>query len=59
MKFKNFTYNMTKELTKKLKDVNLEEWGYSKNTPEFIEIINRNSGEKRKVNKNEYGISTF
>ena len=59
MKFKNFTYNMTKELTKKLKDINLEEWGYSKNTPEFIEIINRNSGEKRKVNKNEYGISTF
>ena len=59
MKIKNFTYNMTKELTKKLKDINLEEWGYSKNTPEFIEIINRNSGEKRKVNKNEYGISTF
>ena len=50
---------MTKELSKKLKDVNLSEWGYSKNTPEFIELINRSTGERMKINKNEYGISSF
>ncbi len=59
MKFKNFTYKMTKELSKRLKDVNLSEWGYSKNTPEFIELINRSTGERMKVNKNEYRISSF
>lgn len=57
--FKKFTYKMIRELGKKVKDINLEEWGYTKNTPNFIEIINRNTGEKRVINKNEFGISTF
>lgn len=59
MKFKNFTYKMNKELSKKVKDININEWGYSKNTSEFIEIINRSTGEKRKIDKNEYGINSF
>lgn len=57
--FKKFTYKMIRELGKKVKDINLEECGYTKNTPSFIEIINRNTGEKRVINKNEFGISTF
>ena len=59
MKYKNFTYKMVKELSKKLKDINLDDWGYSKNTPTFIEIINRSTGEKKVVDKNELGIRNF
>lgn len=59
MKFKNFTYKMIKELSKKVEELKLDDWGYSKNTPEFIELINRHTGERKVINKNEHGIETF
>jgi len=56
MKFKNFTYKMKKELSKKLKDINLDDYGYSKNTPEFIELINRQTGERKVIYKDANSI---
>ena len=59
MKYKNFTYKMKVELKKKVKDLNLDKYGYSKNTPEFIELIDRDTGERKVINKNDYSIRGF
>lgn len=47
---------MKKELSKKLKDINLDDYGYSKNTPEFIELINRQTGERKVIYKDANSI---
>ena len=59
MKYKNFTYRMKVELKKKIKDLNLDNYGYSKNTPEIIELIDRNTGERKVIYKNDYSIRGF
>ena len=59
MKYKNFTYKMRVELKKKVKDLDLDKYGYSKNTPEFIELIDRDTGERKVINKNDYSIHGF
>ena len=59
MKYKNFTYKMKVELKKKVKDLDLDKYGYSKNTPEFIELIDRDTGERKVINKNDYSIRRF
>ena len=59
MKYKNFTYKMRVELKKKVKDLDLDKYGYSKNTPKFIELIDRDTGERKVINKNDYSIRGF
>ena len=62
MSYKKLTRTMRKEISrnKKLKDlINFDEWGYRKNTPEFIELVNKNTDERLVLNKDEYGIKGF
>ena len=59
MKYKNFTYKMRVELKKRVKGLDLDKYGYSKNTPEFIELIDRGTGERKVINKNDYSIRGF
>jgi len=59
MKYKNLTVTMSKRLTKlKLID-DYNKWGYSKNTPVFIELINKETKEKMIINKEDYNIKDF
>lgn len=60
MKYKNLTYAMMKKLTKIKVIQNPDDWGYTKNTPTFIELVNR-SDTKNKIiiNKQEKGITEF
>ena len=62
MSYKKLTRTMRKEISrnKKLKDlINFDEWGYRKNSPEFIELVNKNTDERLVLNKDEYGIKGF
>jgi len=56
MKYKNLTYKMMKYLAKYL-DKEPDKWGYTKNTPEFIELVNKEDGTVRRLNKHECGIT--
>lgn len=62
MSYKKLTRMMRKEISrnKKLKDlINFDEWGYRKNSPEFIELVNKNTDERLVLNKDEYSIKGF
>lgn len=50
---------MRVELKKRVKDLDLDKYGYSKNTPKFIELIDRDTGERKVINKNDYSIRGF
>ena len=56
---KNLTYKMKKELSKRLKDFNVNEWGYSKNTIDFIELVHKTTGEKKQIRKGDFNITSF
>ena len=47
---------MMKYLAKYL-DKEPDKWGYTKNTPEFIELVNKEDGTVRRLNKHECGIT--
>ena len=49
---------MKKYIAKHMKD-DPEKWGYTKNTPEFIEFINKETKEVRRLNKDECRITGF
>lgn len=52
---KNLTRAMKIELGKKCK-IKPDIYGYSKNTPELIELIKRDTGESLIINKSKYNI---
>lgn len=61
MSYKNLTRAMRKEFgrNKRLKNINPDEWGFKKNSPEFIELINKSTEERFIINKAEYNIRSF
>jgi hypothetical protein len=50
MNYKKLTYRMRNELSK-IKDLDLNKYGYSKNTPDIIELIDKQTGERLVINK--------
>jgi len=52
---KNLTRAMKVELGKKCK-IKADKYGYTKNTPDFIELIERDSGKTLIINKSDYNI---
>lgn len=58
MKGKKLTFRMKKYVGGKMK-LNPDEWLYLKNTPEEFTIINRETKEKRTINKIEHNITLF
>ncbi len=59
MSCKNLTFKMKRTLSKKLKDFDPDEWGFSKNTIDFIELVHKESGEKKRIMKQDFNISDF
>lgn len=61
MNYKNLTRSMRKEFNRnrRLKNINPNEWGFKKNSPEFIELVNKNTNESIIINKAEYNIKDF
>lgn len=56
---KNLTYKMKKEISKKIKEINVNEWGFSKNTIDYIELVNKTSGEKKRIIKSDFNLHDF
>ena len=52
------TNKIIKYLNDKMK-LNSDQWLYEKNTPDEFIIINRETKEKRVINKHEHNIETF
>jgi len=62
MSYKKLTRTMRKEFSKnkRLKNiVNSDEWGFRKNSPEFIELVNKTTDERLVINKEEYNLKNF
>lgn len=47
---------MKDQLKKKCK-LNDNEWGYVKNTPDFIEVANKKTDERKIILKNDYNLN--
>ena len=56
MKINNFNRSMKDQLKKKCK-LNDREWGYVRNTPEFIDVVNKSTGETRTIMKAQYNFN--
>lgn len=52
---KKLTRAMIIDLSKKCK-VKPEEWGYRRNCPDFIEIVNKSTGESKVISKSDYNL---
>lgn len=57
MVYKNFTVRMKKELSNKLKDFDIDNWGFTKNTPEYIVLVNKDTGKKLNIVKEDFNIN--
>lgn len=55
MNYKKLTYRMRNELSK-IKDLDLNRYGYSKNTPDIIELIDKQTGERLVIDKHANSI---
>ena len=55
MNDKKLTYRMRNELSK-IKDLDLDKYGYSKNTPNIIELINKETGERVVIDRHANSI---
>ena len=55
MNYKKLTYRMRNELSK-IKDLDLNKYGYSKNTPDIIELIDKQTGERLVIDKHANSI---
>ena len=58
MKGKKLTFRMKKYLSNKMK-LNPDDWVYIKNTSEEFVIMNRETKEKRTIDKIEHNITLF
>ena len=58
MKGKKLTFRMKKYVGSKMK-LNPDDWLYLKNTPDEFVIMNRETKEKRTINKIEHNITLF
>jgi len=58
MKGKKLTFRMKKYVGSKMK-LNPDEWLYLKNTPDEFVIMNRETKEKRIIDKVEHNITLF
>ena len=56
MKINNFNRVMKDQLKKKCK-LNDHEWGYVRNTPEFIDVVNKSTGETKTLIKAQYNLN--
>lgn len=56
MKINNFNRAMKDQLKKKCK-LNDREWGYVRNTPEFIDVVNKSTGETKTLIKAQYNLN--
>jgi hypothetical protein len=56
---KNLTFRMRRTLSKKLKGFKPEEWFFTKNTSEFIELLNKETAEKKRIMKADFNIRDF
>ena len=57
MVYKNFTVRMKKELSNKLKDFDIDNWGFTKNTTEYIVLVNKDTGKKLNIVKEDFNIN--
>lgn len=55
MNYKKLTYRMRNELSK-IDGLDLNKYGYSKNTPDIIELIDKETGEKVVIDKHANSI---
>ena len=55
MNYKKLTYRMRNELSK-IDDLDLNKYGYSKNTPDIIELIDKETGERVVIDKHANSI---
>ena len=58
MKGKKLTFRMKKYVGNKMK-LNPDDWLYLKNTPDEFVIMNRETKEKRTIDKIEHNITLF